>query len=114
MSAADDARVEALQQEVARLMQRIDELERAAGLGAPTHRHLKRGSVYAQLGLGQVQSSRPIVEGDVLTIYRAENGSLWARPEQEFNDGRFKPLVRALTVRDRRLSLILIADSRAF
>lgn len=92
MSAAGDARVEALQQEVARLMQRIDELERAAGLGAPTHRHLKRGSVYAQLGLGQVQSSRPIVEGDVLTIYRAENGSLWARPEQEFNDGRFKPL----------------------
>ena len=86
---ASDARVAGLQDEILRLTQRIAQLERAAGLGEPTHRHLQRGGVYARLGLGRVQSSRPIVEGDVLTIYRAENGSLWVRPEDEFGDGRY-------------------------
>ncbi|MDB5971266.1 MAG: hypothetical protein JWQ90_3716 [Hydrocarboniphaga sp.] len=86
-------RLAELQVEIERQAQRIADLERSAGLGPPTHRHLKRGSVYAELGRGEVQSSREIVEGDQLVIYRAENGSLWARPPEEFDDGRFKPLV---------------------
>lgn len=43
-----------------------------------------------RLGGAEVQSSRPIKEGDVLTIYLDMYGKLWARPVEEFHDGRFE------------------------
>lgn len=54
-------------------------------------RHLKRGSRYRVLNVQfEVQSSRPIVEGETLICYFDARGKGWARPADEFNDGRFE------------------------
>ena len=65
-------------------------------------RHLKRNSTYDVLGDAEVQistrdgmpaSSRPLHEGDRLTVYRAhENGKLYLRFPDEFADGRFREI----------------------
>lgn len=60
-------------------------------LNAPTVRHKKRQSTYLRAFEDvEVQTSRPIVEGDKLTIYIGESGKVWARLDEEFNDGRFE------------------------
>lgn len=53
-------------------------------------RHKKRGSTYTVVGTAEVQSSNPVNEGDRLVVYRGEDGRLWARPVDEFTDGRFE------------------------
>lgn len=72
----------------------------------PTHRHRKRGSVYAVLGIGMMQSADwrdPGTPADncpngvsvnmrEVAIYRGEDGQTWVRPIEEFEDGRFEPL----------------------
>lgn len=58
----------------------------------PTHRHVKRGSDYMVLGTGYIQTDEPLFDSDAVVIYRAEDGSLWARKYSEFKDGRFQPL----------------------
>lgn len=58
----------------------------------PTHRHLKRGTSYQLVTYGRLQTEKPIGDDEVLVIYRAEDGRVWARPVDEFNDGRFEPL----------------------
>lgn len=57
-------------------------------------RHLKRGTSYQTYSEHvMVQASGPVVEGDVLVVYRAEkDGTDWARPASEFFDGRFEEL----------------------
>jgi len=54
-------------------------------------RHIMRGTSYALVGEAELQTKRPMREGDKLTIYQHINpvGKLWARPSFEFNDGRF-------------------------
>lgn len=65
----------------------------ARGAWRPTHRHLKRGSVYdVERRCVQVQTSRPIVEGDLLVVYVGAGDHAWARLHEEFDDGRFEPL----------------------
>jgi hypothetical protein len=59
---------------------------------AMTHRHRRRGSYYRKLGVAEVQCSQPIKEGDPLVVYAGEDGKLWARPQAEFEDGRFEEL----------------------
>lgn len=58
----------------------------------PRWRHKKRGSVYLEIGTAQLQSAGPILEPTTLVIYCAEDGTLWARPVDEFMDGRFELL----------------------
>ncbi len=53
-------------------------------------RHLKRGTTYEEIGRARLQASYPPNEGDVLVIYRGDDGKLWAREENEFLDGRFE------------------------
>jgi len=60
----------------------------------PTHRHKKRGSTYQVIGTASVQSADFSCLGDesVATVYQDENGRLWVRAFDEFNDGRFEAL----------------------
>ena len=54
-------------------------------------RHLKRGTTYEEIGRARLQASTCLPdEGDVLIIYRGDDGKLWAREENEFLDGRFE------------------------
>lgn len=75
-----------------------------------THRHKKRGTQYVLIGVGKMQAEnwreligeQHLVEGEEVgaavdmrevAIYRSvDDLSLWVRPIEEFNDGRFEPL----------------------
>jgi hypothetical protein len=80
----------------------------AQGRDATTHRHVKRGSKYELLGIGKMQSEMWLEQGEgtidspsplepidmrEVAIYRSiDDGSLWVRPREEFEDGRFAAL----------------------
>ena len=57
--------------------------------------HVKRGTTYEEVGRAELQKSGvsyTLIEGDKLVIYRGQDGKLWARDAQEFDDGRFARL----------------------
>lgn len=68
----------------------------------PTHRHIKRGTLYEAIGVAKVQISsahpkarstetRILLEWDEVVVYRGEDGQLWVRPVDEFHrQGRFE------------------------
>lgn len=67
----------------------------------PTHRHVKRGTKYQLIGTGKIQAKTWAdlnndndhkVDMREIAIYRGDDGALWVRPIEEFNDGRFEPL----------------------
>jgi hypothetical protein len=57
-------------------------------------RHRTRGSSYRVVGQAQLQASYgPLRNRADLVVYRClEDGRLWARPREEFLDGRFEVL----------------------
>lgn len=73
-----------------------------------THRHKKRGREYALIGIGKMQAKYWVVQAPPrpghspadctadmreVAIYRSvDEGSLWVRPKEEFEDGRFEAL----------------------
>lgn len=60
-----------------------------AMLGAELYRHEKTGGVYEVICNANAEAT-----GELLVIYRnTETGERWARPAEEFNDGRFTRLV---------------------
>lgn len=57
------------------------------------YRHKKRGTVYEVIGSAELQvAGLAPDEGDHLAVYRGEDGKLWARPYDEFHDGRFEAM----------------------
>jgi hypothetical protein len=62
----------------------------------PTHRHVKRGTLYEVVGYGLAQTTDVIIDDEHVVIYRSvggdRDGSLWIRPTTEFEDGRFEKL----------------------
>lgn len=71
----------------------LEALVVVAGGGHPPERlqHVKRGSSYMVIGMGELQASTPVSEGDRMVVYLGEEGGrLWIRPEPEFRDGRFE------------------------
>ena len=68
-------------------------------------RHKKRGTTYTVLGFARAQVSkasplggsfpataRLLCDDDALIVYHGEDGQLWVRFPDEFNDGRFEEL----------------------
>ena len=54
-------------------------------------RHVKRGTLYTEIGRAELQDATgSVVEGCSLVVYRGTDGRLWARQEDEFEDGRFE------------------------
>jgi len=58
-------------------------------------RHKKRGGTYEVLHRGRMQIDHDLDslgyrDYEDIVVYRAEDGTVWVRPECEFMDGRFE------------------------
>lgn len=89
---AEPMREEPLRRFCAYVRDRLDALEARAGLRT-RWLHKKRQSIHSIVGTATAQcATRPIQEGDLVEVYRGEEGALWVRRAEEFHDGRFERL----------------------
>lgn len=58
----------------------------------PTHRHVKRGTLYRLVSSAVLQTEAPVGDNEFLALYQGADGLFWVRPADEFTDGRFEPL----------------------
>lgn len=49
-------------------------------------RHIKRGTEYTVIGVGKVQTDRPLTDYAEVTIYIGDDNQIWVRPIDEFED----------------------------
>ena len=56
----------------------------------PTHRHIKRGGEYMLIGAAILQTDIPLADQRYVILYKGSMGRTYARPMEEFNDGRFE------------------------
>lgn len=69
----------------------------------PRYRHKKRGTTYVLLGYAEVQADEPLVEGDIVAVYRADSdGKLWVRRRDKFEDGRFENITETPEYREMK------------
>lgn len=61
----------------------------------PVWRHIKRGTLYREIGAAFLQCSEAPADRVALVIYRGDDGVMWARPHDEFYDGRFERVTDA-------------------
>jgi hypothetical protein len=56
-------------------------------------RHKKRGTVYTEVCMAELQAAtRQPEEGELMIVYRGEDGNVWVRAAGEFRDGRFEEI----------------------
>lgn len=63
---------------------------KAAGATPTSRVRHRKGGVYDVLGTGTIQWDTPLEDMAQVVIYRAADGTLWARAHAEFFDGRFE------------------------
>ena len=63
----------------------------------PTHKHIQHGSDYQLIGvaLAKVDDDSMICDHDEVYIYKNQLGTMFMRPVDEFNDGRFEEIAEA-------------------
>lgn len=54
-------------------------------------RHKKRGTIYTEVCRAELRAAtRNPEEGELMIVYRGEDGNVWVRAAGEFKDGRFE------------------------
>lgn len=67
---------------------------------ANVYRHKKRGTLYQDLGVGnlQIEEGTVLEDGNMLKVYIDEENRLWFRTPSEFHDGRFEKVSEKFSV----------------